>query len=310
MLMWQGLKGFSDIWLTIWTQNQDVNQNMKYFIIYAALGIGSALFILIRVFLITRNSLNCSRALHEDMITRIMNAPITLYHDTVPKGQILNRLSKDLGSIDSWLGTLYGNFFVYFFSMVGAIIVCSIFFPYCLIAIPVVFFFGLLSLRFYIHASRDISRLDGITRSPILNTLAETISGSITIRAFQYEKEFTNSFCERENDFFNIRIFSNGVSNWFSLSLDIFSLIFFAFLIIMSIILEDYFDQQSIGIILSYSISLEEYLLRFLSNLSSLENSMVALERCMKYTEIIQEKDRELPEDSKISSVWPETGKF
>jgi len=306
--MWQGLKGFSDVWLTIWTKNQNPDNNMTYFYIYAALGICSALFILIRVYLITRNSLICSRRLHEDMITRIMNAPITLYHDTVPKGQILNRLSKDLGSIDSFLANQYGNFFVFFFSMAGAIIVCSIFFPFCLIAIPIVFVFGFMSLRFYINASRDISRLDGITRSPILNTLGETVSGAITIRAFQYEKEFVNLFCQRENEFFKIRIFSNGVGNWFSFSLDIFSLLFFAFLIIFSIILETYFDEQSIGIVLSYSLSLEEYLLRLLSNMSNLENSMVALERCLKFTEIIQEKEKEIPEDKKLSKNWPEEG--
>ena len=194
--------------------------------------------------------------------------------------------------------------------MIGSIVICSIFFPWCLLALPIVFFFGFLSLRFYIYASRDLSRLDGITRSPILNTLGETVQGAITIRAFQLEKEFMNEFCERENEFFKIRIFSNGVGNWFSFSLDIFSLLFFTFLIVMSIILDNYFDEQAIGIIISYALSLEENLLRMLSILSSLENNMVGLERCLKLTEIVQEKERELPEDKKIIELCPEEGKL
>ena len=37
---------------------------------------------------------------------------------------------------------------------------------------------------------------------------------------------------------------------------------------------------------------------------------MVGLERCLKLTEIVQEKERELPEDKKIIELWPEEGKL
>jgi ABC-type multidrug transport system fused ATPase/permease subunit len=41
------------------------------------------------------------KKLHEDMVARILNAPINLYFDTTPIGRILNRFSKDLQLIET-----------------------------------------------------------------------------------------------------------------------------------------------------------------------------------------------------------------
>ena len=43
--------------------------------------------------------------MHETLLEKLMRAPINLYHDTVPKGQIFNRLSKDLTTVDTY--TMY-----------------------------------------------------------------------------------------------------------------------------------------------------------------------------------------------------------
>ena len=309
MALWQALKGGSDIWLTIWTKDQTAELNMDYFWIYASLGVGSSVFIYLRVFILTRGALKLSGRLHEEMITRLIKAPINLYHDTTPKGQILNRLSKDLGALDTYMVYMYGNLYVYICAMIGSIVVCAIFMPWCLFVLPIVCLFGVLVLRFYISSSRDLSRLDGITRSPLLNTLSETINGAITIRAFQYENEFSFKFCEKSNEFFKVRIFMIGVSCWFSLFLALFSIIFFMFFIVTSIVIKDAFTAASIGIVLSYSIQLQDYLLKFLSSLSMIENGMVSLERCAKYTEIIQEQPSILETDKNLKENWPNEGK-
>jgi ABC-type multidrug transport system fused ATPase/permease subunit len=308
MVFWQTLKGGADIWLTVWTNSQNAESNMSYFWVYAGLGILSSVFIYFRVYLLTRGSIKLSTRLHEEMITKIIGAPINLYHDTTPKGQILNRLSKDLGSLDTFMVYIYGNIYVYLCAMLGGITICAIFMPWCLLVLPFVCMFGFITLRFYISSSRDLSRLDGITRSPLLNTLSETINGAITIRAYQYEDIFTKNFCSKADEFFKVRIFMYGVGCWFNLMLDFFTISFFMFFIISSICFEDYFNAASIGIVLSYSIQLQEYLLRFLSSLSMLENGMISLERCDKYTEIIQEKSKELEEDKDLNN-WPSFGK-
>ena len=46
--------------------------------------------------------------------------------------------------------------------------------------------------KFYMTSSRELKRLDSISRSPIYNHFTETLGGAATIRAFQSEDRFTN----------------------------------------------------------------------------------------------------------------------
>ncbi|MGN1058697.1 MAG: hypothetical protein ACI4Q7_05035, partial [Candidatus Avelusimicrobium sp.] len=47
-------------------------------------------------FLISRATLNINKSLHNIMLHPLIKAPINLFHDTIPIGQILNRLTHDL----------------------------------------------------------------------------------------------------------------------------------------------------------------------------------------------------------------------
>ena len=55
---------------------------------------GGSLFNYFRTRVITSGSINCSTRLHNQMITSLINAPINLFHDIVPKGQIVNYYQK------------------------------------------------------------------------------------------------------------------------------------------------------------------------------------------------------------------------
>jgi ATP-binding cassette subfamily C (CFTR/MRP) protein 1 len=308
MSTWQTLKGGADLWLTYWTQHQSEENNLKYFFIYASLASFSAVFVYIRVFTLTRSSLKCTKKLHEQMIDKLVHAPINLYHDTIPKGQILNRLSKDLTSLDAMAMFMTGMLFSTFFSFLGSIIICSIIEPYSLIFLPFLFFFGYLITRFYNSANRDLSRLDGVTRSPIINLLAEAIPGAMTIRAFGFSNNYSDKFHSRVDEFQKIRIFSSGTSNWFSMVLDLLSISFFIFLIIFTILF-DVYTAQGIGILLTYSLSLQSGLFGLLSVVTNFQNCMICMERCLKYTEIKTEMPRINSIDSNLEN-WPSEGKI
>lgn len=46
------------------------------------------------------------------------------------------------------------------------------------------------SQRYYIASAKELMKIDGTTRSLVANHLAESISGAITIRAFNEEDRF------------------------------------------------------------------------------------------------------------------------
>lgn len=47
--------------------------------------------------------------MHEDMIQRIVHAPVNLYFDVTPIGKSLNKFSKDLNQLETELGYQLGT---------------------------------------------------------------------------------------------------------------------------------------------------------------------------------------------------------
>ena len=44
-------------------------------------------------------------------------------------------------------------------------------------------------MQFYLNCSRELSRLEGVVRSPMINTLNEVTAGADTIRGYRLQKE-------------------------------------------------------------------------------------------------------------------------
>ena len=61
-------------------------------------------------FIITRTTIHSLKKIHEDMVYKFVRAPINLFHDIVPIGQILNRLTKDIIPVQGIIRTV--NFFL------------------------------------------------------------------------------------------------------------------------------------------------------------------------------------------------------
>jgi len=310
IMSWQSLRLFSDIYLTNWTKKQDQENNFLFYSKYSAISLSTCFLVIAVMCIVLKGSLKTSRALHKDMLLRLVRAPINIFHDTIPKGQILNRISKDLGAIDSYTCYMYREIIVYLFSFLGAIAMCSYMNIWCLIFLPFILIVGLSISRYYMNCSRDLSRLDGIVRSPIINLLSATIPGATTIRAFKFEDIYKNKFYEKVDEFYKIRLFVNGAQNWFGMSIDILSITFLGFLIFFLIEFKDKFSSQQTGLMLTYYIVLQDTIFSFLSYTAWFENSMVSLERCLKYFEIPQEKPNILETDESLIQKWPNQGKI
>ena len=132
-------------------------------------GFLSSLFVFTTAYILALTSIRSSRILFTNLITSVINAPIPLFHDIRPKGQILNRLSKDIGMIDSNLSQTFRSNCVNFYVFMGVMIVCSIYMYYSLFYLPILLISGIYLVRFYMHASRDLKRIVSSVRSPILN---------------------------------------------------------------------------------------------------------------------------------------------
>ena len=311
LLLWQGLKCGSDLWLVKWKGDEEGKQNegidWTNFLIYSGLGISAALFVYFRLLIIYIGSISNSRTLHKNMLSHLIRAPINLYHDTVPKGQIFNRLSNDLFKIDIGESFMFYNVTSYSANLIGQVVVCAIFQPYCLILVPFIIILGLLTMNYYLNCSREISRLESISRSPMLNSVNETVYGALTIRAFKLSNYFTDDFRAKADNFLKTRIFLVGIMNWYTLMLDFLSYTFIVFLLLFSIFARHDFAPATIGILLTYCVQIQDELVRYLTCRSNLENDMVGLERCIAYTKIISERPEKMKKDTELGE-WPAEG--
>ena len=309
LLSWQGLRIMSDLWLGYWSEHQGERSNTFFFIIYGITAMGGSLFNYLRTRVITSGSINCSTKLHNQMIISLIKAPINLFHDTVPKGQIFNRLSKDLPTVDTYTMYWFMTLTAFGSSFLGAVFVCSLYEKECLIFLPLFAIICWFLYRFYINCSRELNRIEGVLNSPILNLVNETIPGTATIRAYNLQDKYIELFQNKVDEHYKLLYYINGTGQWYLLCLNLLSMIFLTYMVVMTLMHKTKFTPRIIGIILTYSLVLQEDMIEFLSSFSNFENTMTKMERSLSYTKIISERSQTLTSDLALRD-WPSKGEI
>jgi ABC-type multidrug transport system fused ATPase/permease subunit len=118
------------------------------------------------------------------MLNKVFNAPINLYFDVTPIGRILNKFSKDLTGIEREFGWEIGNFLAMIYQALAIIIVAVIVVKWILVLLPVLIVIGYKLYVNSILAFRETTRLESLTKSPLLSNFGETFMGTSTIRTF------------------------------------------------------------------------------------------------------------------------------
>jgi ATP-binding cassette subfamily C (CFTR/MRP) protein 1 len=309
LITWQGLRIISDLWLGYWSEHQGEKSNTFFFIIYGLTAMGGSLFNYLRTRVITSGSINCSTKLHNQMITSLIKAPINLFHDTIPKGQIFNRLSKDLPTVDTYTMYWFMTLTAFGSSFLGAVFVCSLYEKECLFFLPIFIILCWYLYRFYINCSRELNRIEGVLNSPILNLVNETIPGTATIRAYNLQNKYIEIFQNKVDEHYKLLYYINGTGQWYLLCLNLLSMLFLSYMVIMTLTHKNKFTPKIIGIILTYSLVLQEDMIEFLSSFSNFENTMTKMERSLSYTHIISERAQSLTSDLSLRD-WPSKGEI
>ena len=240
--------------------------------------------------------------MHDTLIQKLINAPINLFHDIIPRGNILNRLSKELDNSNVLSLAVSGTLRV-IFQLIGSIIVCTLFNVW---SFPLIVFLIIIELaltKFCFHATQDIHKLVSNYRAPILGVFDETLSGLPIIRAFNYEDNFTHKFYKKMNDYLKVSIYQKGIMAWYGVYLDIISFILLSFILIFSYFAKDQYSPQSIGLLLTYSTKMIFFMFDSFKRFSFLTELLISLERCDSYTKVLQEKYPKTEEDNKLQIV-------
>ncbi|XP_008792063.2 ABC transporter C family member 3-like isoform X4 [Phoenix dactylifera] len=157
--------------------------------VYIALALGSAFCILIRSLLLVTAGYKTATLLFNKMHMCIFRAPMSFF-DSTPTGRILNRASTDQNEVDTSIPFQIGTFAFSIIQLLGIIAVMSqVAWQVFIVFIPVIAA-CIWYQQYYIDTARELARLVGVCKAPIIQHFAESMSGSMTIRSFGHESRF------------------------------------------------------------------------------------------------------------------------
>ena len=293
-------------------QNQSTTNLEKNYNKYVYISILGIFLNFLCEFIITRTTIHSLRKIHEDMVYKFIRAPINLFHDIVPIGQILNRLTKDIVPVQGIIRTV--NFFLRIvFSLITSIGLCYIYNKTTLITSPLLVLICILITRYYINAGRNLTRLHKISFAPIITILSETIRGIDTIRAGHVEDFVKKKIYKKLDNHYGVHVYIEGCRKWFHLRMRLCSHLFFGATLFYMVYYSDYFSAQNITIIIHATEEYIEQLIGATTFFSNLEITMIGFERCQAVqkiaTENISDKNN-VKNEELIKNFWPQKGQI
>ncbi|TIB16346.1 hypothetical protein E3P89_00354 [Wallemia ichthyophaga] len=289
--------------------NNGEANGIKYLLEYFACGLLSAIFMFITAFLLWAVcSIKCSKHLHDDMFHAVMRAPLG-YFERTPVGVILNRFSRDVQVIDEVLVRVISGFFR------TLIVVISIVFviggalpPFLLMIIPLSIFYQWI-MKLYLSTSREIKRLDAVSRSPVFSWFQESLGGLPTIRAFRQQSRFIASETLRMDRNLMASLPAMSINRWLAMRLEVLgsSVILATALFAVTSVKRFNLDAGLVGLCISYALQITGGLNWFVRCAGEVEQNIVSVERVY---ELAQLEPEALPivEDNRPSAEWPDRG--
>uniref|UniRef100_A0A667Y4G3 ATP-binding cassette, sub-family C (CFTR/MRP), member 2 n=1 Tax=Myripristis murdjan TaxID=586833 RepID=A0A667Y4G3_9TELE len=306
---------FQNIWLSEWTNDAKEYYNQTYPTwkrdtrvgVFGALGVAQGIFVFIASLLLANGAVAASRILHSRLLNNILRAPMVFF-DTTPTGRVVNRFAKDIFTVDeaipqslkSWLLCLIGVLATLF-----VICLATPLFTIIIIPLAVVYYFV---QCFYVATSRQLRRLDSVSRSPIYSHFGETVSGLSVIRAYGHQERFLkhNEVTIDEN---LKSVYPWIVSNrWLAIRLEFLGNLVVFFSSLFAVISRNSLNSGLVGLSISYALNVTQTLNWLVRMTSELETNIVAVERVSEYTEI--ESEAEWVTDIQPPEQWPDAGRL
>ncbi|KAJ7654642.1 multidrug resistance-associated ABC transporter [Mycena polygramma] len=292
-------------WLSYWSRGDDSNSPLYYLSIYATIATTGLILTTARYFVLYHGAIHASTILYKKLLQAVLFAHIR-FHDTVSRGRLLNRFGKDFEGIDSNLPDNFGQSNMYFISTTTTIITISFVAGrmFVLGAFVLSFFYYQVS-KVYGQTSRDMRRLDSVTRSPLYSTYSETIAGVTVLRAFGASSKFLRDMIRHVDTNCNPSYWTWGVNRWLSIRLTCLTSVITALMALLAVLNKD-ISASLAGFALAFSNTITYDLLLLVREFVTLEQAMVGLERVKEYSDLPQEAPEFI--EPRPDPSWPQHG--
>nr|KYP42184.1 ABC transporter C family member 3 [Cajanus cajan] len=278
-------------------------------VVYLALAIGSSVCVLARATLVATAGYKTATLLFKNMHFCIFRAPMSFF-DATPSGRILNRASTDQSAVDVDIPFQIGAFAFSVIHLLGIIMVMSqVAWQVFTVFIPITAI-GIWYQQYYLPSARELSRLAGVCKAPIIQHFAETISGASTIRSFDQVPRFQQTNMKLVDGYSRPKFNNAGAMEWLCFRLDMLSSITFSFCLILLVSIPQGFLNSGVaGLAVTYGLNLNIIQSWMIWELCNLETKIISVERIIQYTSIPSEPPLVLEKNQPHHS-WPSYGRI
>ncbi|XP_058448247.1 ATP-binding cassette sub-family C member 4-like [Malaya genurostris] len=323
----QLIVSFTDYWASFWVSQEELRTYIGVLndtiiseseaplsteiCVYVQTAAVTAIFVigLTRAIGFYRSCAHASQAIHDWSFQGFISTTKQFY-DTNPAGRILNRFSKDLGSMDEMLPKAILDAAQAILAIIGAMLVILVVQPFFIIPILVLLMILLYARKIYLRTSQNTRRLEGITRSPVFSHISTTLNGLPTIRSFGVQKLLITEFDQHQNVNTGAYFMFHCGRFAFGMVLD---LIFFTFLIIVTfsfLLLDTSALGDKVGLVVTQITALAGTLQFGVRQSAQMFNHLIAVERLLEYKNLPAEPQPIENAKQVQNTKWPSNGRI
>ncbi|XP_060028892.1 multidrug resistance-associated protein 1 isoform X2 [Erinaceus europaeus] len=301
----------SNFWLSRWTDDPIINGTQQHtkvrLSIYGALGILQGIAVFGYSMAVSIGGIFASRRLHLDLLHNVLCSPMSFFERT-PSGNLVNRFSKELDTVDSMIPQVIKMFMGSLFNVIGACIIILMTTPVAAVIIPPLGLIYFFVQRFYVASSRQLKRLESVSRSPVYSHFNETLLGVSVIRAFEEQERFIQQSDLKVDENQKAYYPSIVANRWLAVRLECVGNCIVLFAALFSVIYRNTLSAGLVGLSVSYSLQITSYLNWLVRMSSEMETNIVAVERLKEYSETEKEAPWRIQETTPPKS-WPQAGR-
>ncbi|CBY39902.1 unnamed protein product, partial [Oikopleura dioica] len=253
--------------------------------VYGGFGIVQSIFVVIVALSFSLGGIRASRGIHDSVITSILRFPLSFY-DKTPSGRIINRVGKDIDVVDAALIRTLEMWTHCFLRVIFGIFAIVSGSPWYLVFLP---FFGIVYFkiqRVFVRTTRQLKRIESVSKSPIYNHFGESIHGASTIRAYRYKGRFQSRNFELIDQNNQANYYGSIIAyRWLAVRLEILSHLLVLTAALIFVWAKEHTTAGKVGFALSTALGMSQTLNWAVRQTSDLENHAVAVERLLEYTD-------------------------
>lgn len=142
---------------------------------------------------------------------------------------------------------------------------------------------------YFRNSSRELKRLNAISKSPIVSLFSESLNGLFTIRAFGIQDELITKYKKFLDEHTKVFLSMSMLDRWLAVRLDMLALLIIAGVAFLGVGLRESLSPEILSLSLTYALILMG-VVQFSVRMSiDVENCMTAVERLLHYSNLSKE---------------------